>query len=234
MSNFSTFFPTSGASAGGNVISKDPLTLNRVNVAASLLRSKNSVNAVTNATIGNINGNFWGSFTSTLYGQTGAAIQMASASTAFQQIISVTNTGKGGKLIAVIGPDVPQNTVVTFRITIDGTATEIEYTNGYGARMRGCLGGILAGEPRYQPNDQLQGLSPFDGGYWTARDPSTGSNSSGFATSSGNFSRFALPTVFDGINQIQFDDTCVVEVRANFTAAGLSSELYTGVILITK
>jgi len=230
MSDITTFFPAAG---GGGGISKDPLTLNRVNVAASLLRSKNSQGGVTNATLGNLNGDFWGSFTSTLYGSTGAAIQMTSASTAFQQIISVTNTGKGGKLIAVIGPDVTQNTVVTFRITIDGTATEIEYTNGYASRMRGCLGGILAGEPRYQANDQLQGLSPFEGGYWAARDPSTGSNSSGFATSSGNQARFALPTVFDSINQIQFDDTCVVEVKANLTTSVLNRR-YTGVILITK
>ena len=97
--------------------------------------------------------------------------------------------------------------------------------------MRGCLGGILPGEPRYQPNDQLQGLSPFDNGYWTARDPSTGSNSSGFATSAGNFSRFSVPAVFDGINQIQFDDTCVVEIKANFAAF---YNAFTGVVLITK
>ena len=229
MSNFSTFFPAAGG-GGGSLISYDPLTLNRVNVSETYMVSKYSGGAWLNST----NQVFWRSMTNNAVsglGQVGAAIDMATSSSAFQTIVDITNTGKGGKLICVAGPCVEVNVVVTFKITIDGTATEIEYTNLQGFRMRGMLGGILAGRPDTDSTTAGLNASPYDGRYYHFRNSSGGaSNSNGFACSEiTNY--WSLPTVFDGINQIQFKDTCKVEVKANMTDTA-SNRNKAGVIVV--
>ena len=140
MSDLTDFFPATG---GGSLVSYDPLTLNRVAVYANNLKSKYSSSVSYNSTLSQ----FWyGVYNAPYasYGTNGAYIDMTLNSTSFQQIVSVSNVGKGGKLICVIGPTVAQNTTVTFKITIDGTATEIEYTNLFTSSMRPVLGGILA------------------------------------------------------------------------------------------
>ena len=211
MSNFSTFFPGAGGGGGGSLISYDPLTLNRVTVNPYNLVSKDANNRFLDTT----QNNTWASMTNTTYGQTGAAIDMVNNSTAFQQVVSVSNVGKGGKLVCIIGPSVNANEDVTFKITIDGTATEIEYTNVYTSEMRACLGGILAGQPQNGSSNVGLISSPFDGGYYHARSYTYGTNSNGFASTGANVNSWSLPTVFDGINQIQFKDTCVVEIKGN-------------------
>jgi hypothetical protein len=224
MSNLTDFFPA------GSLVSYDPLTLNRVNVSETYMVSKYTNSAWYNCT----NQVFWNSMTNNAasgLGQVGAAIDMATSSSAFQTIVDITNTGKGGKLICVAGPCVEVNVVVTFKITIDGTATEIEYTNLQGLRMRGMLGGILAGRP--DNNSTTSGLtaSPYDGKYYHFRNSTGGaSNSNGFACSEVT-NYWSLPTVFDGINQIQFKDTCKVEVKANMTDTS-SNRNKAGVIVL--
>ena len=209
MSDLTDFFPATG---GGSLVSYDPLTLNRVNVQMYSLKSKYSPSARIDSTNDYY---FWDPFTFNTYGQTGAYTDLTLNSSAFQTIVDITNTGKGGKLVCVIGPAVDINVTVTFKITIDGTATEIEYTNAYNNNaMRGCLGGLLAGEPVISTSNSGQIASPFNGGYSAYRDRTTITNSNGFANSYiGN--TWSLPTTFDGINQIQFKDTCKVEIKAN-------------------
>jgi hypothetical protein len=229
MSKFTDYFPTSGG-GGGSVTSYDPLTLNRVNAIENLFVSKYTQSAFLSTT----HSYFWSSMTNNAvsgFGQVGAAIDMATSSSAFQTIVDITNTGKGGKLICVVGPCVEVNVVVTFKITIDGTATEIEYTNLKGFRMRGALGGILAGRPDTSSTTSGLTASPFDGKYYHSRSSTGGaSNSNGFASMDvGNY--WSLPTVFDGINQIQFKDTCKVEVKANMTDTA-SNRNKAGVIVV--
>ena len=211
MSNLTDFFPATG---GGSLVSYDPLTLNRVNMATTRLWSKYSANAV----IGPDNDYyFWQPFATTTYGQTGAYADLAINSSAFQTIVDITNTGKGGKLICIIGPAVDYNVTVTFKITIDGTSTEIEYTNllaNMFGDARGVLGGILAGDPVITTTNTGQIASPFNGGYNAFRHRDHITNSNGFANSNYN-NIWSLPTTFDGINQIQFKDTCKVEIKAN-------------------
>ena len=215
-SNLTDFFPAGGGGGGGSLVSYDPLTLNRVNTLETWMVTKYSQAAYVDST----HNYFWSSMTNnglSGFGQVGAAIDMATSSSAFQTIVDITNTGKGGKLICVAGPCVELNVVVTFKITIDGTATEIEYTNLQGFRMRGMLGGILAGRPDTSSTTSGLTASPFDGKYYHMRSATGGaSNSNGFATMDIT-NRWSLPTVFDGINQIQFKDTCKVEVKANMT-----------------
>jgi hypothetical protein len=230
MSDLTDFFPAGGSGGGGSLVSYDPLTLNRVNAIENLFVSKYGQSGFFSTT----HNYFWQSMTNngvSGFGQVGAAIDMATSSSAFQTIVDITNTGKGGKLICVVGPCVEVNVVVTFKITIDGTATEIEYTNLKGFRMRGALGGILAGRPDTTSTTSGTVSSPFDGRYYHSRNSTGGSsNSNGFASGDvGNY--WSLPTVFDGINQIQFKDTCKVEVKANMTDTA-SNRNKAGVIVL--
>ena len=79
---------------------------------------------------------------------------------------------------------------------------------------RGVLGGILAGDPVVTTTNTGQIASPFNGGYNAYRHRDYITNSNGFANSNYN-NIWSLPTTFDGINQIQFKDTCKVEIKAN-------------------
>lgn len=172
-SNLTDFFPAGGGGGGGSLVSYDPLTLNRVNVSETYMVSK----YVQNAFLPTTHNYFWQSMTNNAasgLGQVGAAIDMTTSSNAFQTIVDITNTGKGGKLICVVGPCVEVNVVVTFKITIDGTATEIEYTNLQGFRMRGVLGGILAGRPDTSSTTSGLTASPFDGKYYHMRSATGG------------------------------------------------------------
>ena len=227
MSDLTDFFPATG---GGSLVSYDPLTLNRVAVYATSLKSKYA----SSASIASNNGTFWNGIYYAAYaaqGVNGAWIDMSLNSTSFQQIVSVSNVGKGGKLICVIGPTVAQNTTVTFKITIDGTATEIEYTNLFTSAMRPFLGGILAGNPQIGTTNVGLIASPFDGGEQNIKSFTEATNSNGFANASALVNMFSLPTTFDGINQIEFKNTCVVEVKANIPS-GSSQADKTGVIIV--
>jgi hypothetical protein len=229
MSDLTDFFPATG---GGSLVSYDPLTLNRVAVNAANFKSKYA----SSASIASNNGTFWNGIyyaPYVSYGVNGAWIDMTLNSTSFQQIVSVSNVGKGGKLICVIGPTVAQNTTVTFKITIDGTATEIEYTNLIASAMRPVLGGILAGNPQIGSTNVGLIASPFDGGEQNIKSYTDATNSNGFANASAGINMFSLPTTFDGINQIEFKDTCVVEVKASIPS-GSSEADKTGVILVTN
>ena len=225
MSDLTDFFPATG---GGSLVSYDPLTLNRVNIETNYLKSKYSYTATVNPSNDYY---FWAPFAQTTYGQTGAYTDLTLNSSAFQTIVDITNTGKGGKLVCIIGPAVDINVTVTFKITIDGTATEIEYTNAYNNNaMRGCLGGLLAGEPSISTSNTGQIASPFNGGYNAYRHRDYITNSNGFANSNYN-NIWTLPTTFDGINQIQFKDTCKVEIKAN-TASSSTYFNRAGVIVV--
>jgi len=215
MSDLTDFFPATG---GGSLVSYDPLTLNRVNIETNYLKSKYSMTATVNPSNDYY---FWQPFATTTYGQTGAYTDLAINSSAFQTIVDITNTGKGGKLICIIGPAVDYNVTVTFKITIDGTSTEIEYTNllaNMFGDARGVLGGILAGDPVVTTTNTGQIASPFNGGYNAYRHRDYITNSNGFANSNYN-NIWTLPTTFDGINQIQFKDTCKVEIKVNMASS---------------
>ena len=227
MSDLTDFFPATG---GGSLVSYDPLTLNRVNVQMYSLKSKYSQSARIDSTNDYY---FWDPFTLNTYGQTGAYTDLTLNSSAFQTIVDITNTGKGGKLICIIGPAVDYNVTVTFKITIDGTSTEIEYTNlltNMFGDARGVLGGILAGDPVVTTTNTGQIASPFNGGYNAYRHRDYITNSNGFANSNYN-NIWTLPTTFDGINQIQFKDTCKVEIKAN-TASSLTYANRAAVIVV--
>tara|TARA_B110000858_G_C17710379_1_gene430268 strand:+ start:94 stop:783 length:690 start_codon:yes stop_codon:yes gene_type:complete len=227
MSDLTDFFPATG---GGSLVSYDPLTLNRVNIETNYLKSKYSYTATVNPSNDYY---FWAPFAQTTYGQTGAYTDLTLNSSAFQTIVDITNTGKGGKLICIIGPAVDYNVTVTFKITIDGTSTEIEYTNLLTSMFgdaRGVLGGILAGDPVVTTTNTGQIASPFNGGYNAYRHRDYITNSNGFANSNYN-NIWTLPTTFDGINQIQFKDTCKVEIKAN-TASSSTYFNRAGVIVV--
>jgi len=233
MSDFSTFFPSGGG--GGSLVSYDPKTLNKINVLNDNLVFKYTKGAILSAT----HSYFWQALEGTQStGQLGGYITMTANSDAFQTIIDITNTGKGGKLISVIGPSIESsfvNTLVSFKITIDGTATEIEYTNLHSSSngMRGALGGLLAGYPQTSTTYAGMSSSPFDGGYYHEKSATgNGSNSDGFiCTAEPNY--WSQPTVMDGINQIHFKDTCKVEIKANIpTQSTLLNNA--GVILVAN
>ena len=226
---FSQFFPAAGTtpSGGGSASSSDPLTLNRIQVRDDLLKLKRGPGTVDGADALA----FWSYLGANPYGQLGAVKQLAASQNTFQEVVNVTNTGKGGKLVAVIGPLTSTGTVVTFKITIDGTATEIEATSSINQTMRFCLGGILAGNPVSVNNTTITGqiASPFNGGYYFSWADTFSSNANGFV-SSASTNYWSIPTTFNQVNQIVFTDTCKVEIKAN--VSGTTNQVKSGVVII--
>ena len=226
---FSQFFPAAGTtpSGGGSASSSDPLTLNRIQVRDDRLILKRSPNTVSDSNTTQ----FWSYLGNNNKGQLGAVKQLTGLTSTFQEVVNVTNTGKGGKLVAVIGPSTSTATVLTFKITIDGTTTEIEATSNIDS-MRFCLGGILAGNPVSTTLTEAaaQIASPFNGGYYFSWENSFSSNASGFAsTNKENY--WSVPIIFNQVNQIVFTDTCKVEIKVP-TMNGNAITNKAGVVII--
>jgi len=230
MSDFTDFFPAAGTtpSGGGSASSSDPLTLNRIQVRDDLLKLKSGANSFYTTDMEN----FWSYLGANPYGQLGAVKQLTGLTSTFQEVVNVTNTGKGGKLVAVIGPRMGTGTVLTFKITIDGTATEIETTSSINQQMRFCLGGILAGNPVTTTLTEAaaQIASPFNGGYYHNWADTFSSNANGFV-SAASTNHWSVPTTFNQVNQILFKDTCIVEIKGP-TINGNATMNKTGVVII--
>ena len=212
MSNFSTFFPSGGG--GGSTSSNDPNTLDRNVISQDLL----TVHVSNNTQYIDQQLGFWDALRTTLADSDpiGSYVGMPSASQSYQTIVDLSYAGVGGKLFNVIGPCLVTGyqQLCTFRITIDGTATEIEYQMIFND-ARPLLGDFLTGR---MSGTYPGGLSTISNSTDTERTVSTNSRGAfnGFS-SLGISSYLSVPNTFSGFNHIKFEDTCKVEIKNSYS-----------------
>jgi hypothetical protein len=212
MSKFTDYFPTAGG--GGSTISNDPSTMDR-NV---VVRQKLSVHQGNGVEIRSDLSTFWDALKTTLADSDpiGSYVSMPFSSQAYQTIVDLSYPGVGGKLFNVIGPCLVTGyqQLCTFKITIDGTATEIEYQMIFND-ARPLLGDFLTGRltgATYPGGVSIGSTNTFNG-----RGSSTGQRGAfnGFSNLS-NSNELLVPSTFSGFSYITFEDTCKVEIKNSY------------------
>jgi hypothetical protein len=124
MSDLTDFFPSAGG--GGGTTSSDPKSMDRIIVPSYGLHSVTGAGSSSYETLAA----FWSTLNTTLSTSDpmGSYVAMPSDSQSYQTIVDLNYVGVGGGLYNVIGPNcVSGDKTCTFKITIDGTATEIAY-----------------------------------------------------------------------------------------------------------
>tara|TARA_R110000744_G_C19237433_1_gene548846 strand:- start:300 stop:992 length:693 start_codon:yes stop_codon:yes gene_type:complete len=225
MSKFTDYFPAGGG-GGGSTSSNDPSTLDRNIVGNTNLW----LNTSTTTEVNVLSNTFWTGLTTTTTNSDpiGSYVLMPSDSTSYQTIVDLSYPGVGGKLFNVIGPalDSPL-TLLTFKITIDGTATEIEYQQIL-SDTRPLLGDFLTGRLLGTP---VGGISTSSNSTYSGRgtSPSNRGSFNGFSTMSSSWNNLSLPSTFSGFSNITFEDTCKVEIKVNVAVNQSNSRNRTGV-----
>ena len=214
MSKFTDYFPAAGG-GGGSTSSNDPSTLDRNIVGRTLLWSHTS----TISEISDEFATFFPSLTTTLTNSDpiGSYVDMPANSTSYQTIVDLSYPGVGGKLFNVIGPCLVSfpSQILTFKITIDGTATEIEYRQIL-SDFRPILGDFLTGRTLTQA--PVGGISTSSNTYYSGRGTNAGNRGSynRFSTLGPN-QNLSIPDTFSGFSNITFEDTCKVEIKVDTT-----------------
>lgn len=212
MSNFSQFFPIPTAGGTSSTISKDPSTMDR-NITS---RDKLVVHVVGGTETTSTQNTFWDSLTTTNTDSDpiGSYISMPAASQAYQTIVDLSYPGVGGKLFNVIGPCqvTGAQQLCTFKITIDGTATEIVCMMIFND-SRPLLGDFLTGRlvgTTYPGGVSIGSTNTFNarGNVTTARGAFNG-----FSNLSISNNTLLVPGTFSGFSYITFEDTCKVEIK---------------------
>jgi len=214
MSDLTDFFPA--ASGGGGGVTSDPNDLHKTYVPSSELRFGSGTNSQSSA--------FW-TQAMPVFGTKGLTtnnLTLPSDSTAYATMIDVTNTGKGGTLQTVVGPNhynqgnpsVPND--ITFKFTIDGTVTEIvsqgsTTVNSAIAQCRPVLGALVPGNATTTYGFPYYGITPATAWY-QAYDYNGFRSINGYSNIPAH-----LPTTFNLLNRIVFTDTFKLEIKSTNT-----------------
>ena len=214
-SNLTTFFPSAGG--GGGTTSSDPKSMDRHYIDTEhLLLQYQGQNWECTET------GFWDRISSsTVTGSdpVSSTILLPADSSAYQTVVDISNVGIGGGLYNVIGPSLltagtPATKVLTFKITIDGTATEIVYENLVN-NARPLLGGFLTGRSGFSTSygsygaDTISSNSYYNSSSIAADKGATG----GFFQMSFSNNTLTVPATFAGFSYVKFEDTCKVEIK---------------------
>jgi hypothetical protein len=213
-SNLTTFFPSAGG--GGSTTSSDPKSMDRHYIDTEhLLLQYQGFNWDSTET------GFWDRISSsTVTGSdpVSSTILLPADSSAYQTVVDISNVGIGGGLYNVIGPtligSVIPTRVLTFKITIDGTATEIVYDMiKYYARP--LLGGFLTGRSGFSTSygsyggDTISSNNNYNSNGVASDKGATG----GFVQMAYGNNTLTVPSSFSGFSHVKFEDTCKVEVK---------------------
>ena len=223
-SNLTTFFPSAGG--GGGTTSSDPKSMDRLIVPSYGLHSVTGAGSSSYETLAA----FWSTLNTTLSTSDpmGSYVAMPSDSQSYQTIVDLNYVGVGGGLYNVIGPNcVSGDKTCTFKITIDGTATEIAYDNIF-QDFRPVLGSFLTGQINTGNQGTPAGASTTSTpGYTHYRATNTTQRGAinGFQTTrEGN--KLTVPTTYAGFSYIKFADTCKVEIKVTGANYTLNTSLY--------
>ena len=236
MSNFTTFFPSAGG--GGDTTSSDPKGMDRhyIDPEHLIITQAGSATEYDSTEAG-----FWDRISSsTVTGSdpVSSTVLLPNDSSSYQTVVDISNVGKGGGLYNVIGPILltfgsPATKVLTFKITIDGTATEIVYENLVND-TRPLLGGFLTGREGFTTSYGSNGGDTISSNnYYNGRGVASDKGASGgFFQMAYSENNLSVPASFAGFSHVKFEDTCKVEIKVVGPVTGTQFREYVAALYL--
>ena len=229
MSNLTDFFP----STGGSSDITDPKLLPRLQVASGGLVMKTYYSGLSSSIESNLSYQFWTPFFSANFNESFSGLQLSNTFNTYETILDVSSSTNGGYLHHVIGSSIGNAATETYKITVDGVATEIVRTATAGTR--GILGWVApGGDPLVNANGNPGGSGSMgEQGYYMSIlgqqsiTPANSNINNGFIFSSN--SHYILPNAPWAYPALKFKETLKVEIKRSNRQTSIVSYNYAGV-----
>jgi hypothetical protein len=229
MSNLTDFFP----STGGSSDITDPKLLPRLQVTASGLVMKNLQAAISTSATTNLSYQFWTPFFSANFNESFSGLELSTTFNTYETILDVSSSTNGGYLHYVIGSSIGNAATETYKITVDGVATELVRTATSGTR--GILGWVApGGNPLISAaGNPGGGGSMGEQGYYMSivgnqsDYPSNANIDNGFIWSANSY--YTLPNAPWAYPALKFKETLKVEIKRSNRQTSSVAYNYAGV-----
>jgi len=218
MSNLTDFFP----STGGSSDITDPKLLPRIATGPSSIWMRIYLNQSRNDSDLSY---FWPSYASPVLSEQFSKLQLSATFNTYETLLDISSSTNGGYLHNILGSFISAGQTQTFKITVDGVATELIQDNPSGAQAaRGCLGWLspgaaargTGGAALITPDNR--GGSMGENNYWSVItdqfQPTNvyyGNISNGFIF--GNSTEYTIPVSPWAYPSLKFEETLKVEIK---------------------
>jgi len=230
MSNLTDFFP----STGGSSDITDPKLLPRLQVPSGGLIMKSSYGTKSASNSANLNYQFWAPFFAASMNESFSGLELSTTFDTYETILDVSSSTNGGYLNHVIGSSLGNAMTETYKITVDGVATEIVRTTPTSG-LRGILGWVApGGNPLVNAAGNPGGSGSMgEQGYYMSvvGGNSSGSSSTditdGFIFSSSSY--YTMPNAPWVYPALKFKETLKVEIKRSGQQTSSIAYNYAGV-----
>jgi len=229
-SNLTDFFP----STGGSSDITDPKLLPRLQVYSNGLVMKNYFSSTSTSIQSNLSYQFWAPFFATSMNESFSGLELSDTFNTYETILDISSSTNGGYLHHVIGSSIGAAGTETYKITVDGVATELVRT-ATPSGTRGILGWVApGGNPLVSAAGNPGGSGSMgEQGYYmsiigqqsTATTYSSINN--GFIFSSNSY--YTLPNAPWAYPALKFKETLKVEIKRSNRQASSAVYNYAGV-----
>ena len=228
MSNFSTFFP----GAGGSSDITDPKLLPRIAngpIGTRFIKTGNTTKAT------DASADFWPVFAAAELSESFSRIELSTTFDTYETVVDVSSSTNGGYLNYILGSYISAGNTETYKITVDGVATEIVRSVPTGSNYQASIiGWVSPGQPSV---NQTQAGGP---GAMGEQSAFTASNMYGGGILYNNISNgftyfettcFTVPNTPWAYPNLKFKDTLKVEIKRSNRYTSSAVYNYAGVRL---
>lgn len=218
MSNLTDFFP----STGGSSDITDPKLLPRIATYFSSIWLRMYLNQSRNDADVTY---FWGSYDSPVLSEQFSTLQLSATFNTYETVLDISSSTNGGYLHNILGSFINPGQTQTFKITVDGVATEITQDNpSTGQAVRGCLGWLSPGAAvRGSGGTALitpdnRGGSMGENNYWSVITDQFAPTNATYANISNGFifgrsTQYTIPVSPWAYPSLKFEETLKVEIK---------------------